>query len=447
MIENRDKVYDCLIIGGGASGTALLYVLSKYTDIANIALLEKYAEFGKVNSNSVSNSQSLHVGDIEMHYTRKKAEEVKKGALMIPKYLSQLSKEESSKIMTKVQKMALAVGEEEVQEMRDRHREFEGLFPNQRVLEREEIFKVEPNIVKDRNPSEKILALFDEDGHAIDYQRLSLSFVREAKNVAPERIDVFLKTKVENIFKENDIYVVQTNKGKYTAKSVVVNTDSYSLLFAKKMGLGKEYSLIPVGASFYFSREVLKGKVYPMQNRKLPFAGVHGDPDLNVAGKTRWGPTAKFYPVLESSNWATSIDYFKSAGIFNLKALKSLLKNLFDSVRFNYFVKSAIYDLPWIGKKLFVRNVQKIVPSMKANDLKLAKGAGGMRLQRVNILTGELELGEGKIIGGKIIFNMTPSPGASVCLYNGYRDAQTIVTFLNNRFVFDKEKMEIDLIE
>ena len=33
-------------------------------------------------------------------------------------------------------------------------------------------------------------------------------------------------------------------------------------------------------------------KVYMVQNDKLPFAALHGDPDILKNGKTRFGPTA-----------------------------------------------------------------------------------------------------------------------------------------------------------
>ncbi len=67
-----------------------------------------------------------------------------------------------------------------------------------------------------------------------------------------------------------------------------------------------------------------------------------------------------------------------------------------------------------------------------------------MRLQRVDIKSRKLLLGEGKIIGENIIFNMTPSPGASVCLYNAMRDAEQIIKFDNN-FSFNKNQMLSDL--
>ena len=66
-------VYDVLIIGGGVSGTALLYELAQFTDLKNIALLEKYDSVAAVNSSARNNSQTLHCGDIETNYTLEKA--------------------------------------------------------------------------------------------------------------------------------------------------------------------------------------------------------------------------------------------------------------------------------------------------------------------------------------------------------------------------------------
>jgi len=226
------------------------------------------------------------------------------------------------------------------------------------------------------------------------------------------------------------------------AKIVIVNADSYSLLFAKSLGYGKKYSLIPIAGNFYFSKEVLKGKVYTMQDEKLPFAAIHGDPDVQVPNSTRWGPTAKFLPVLESGKILTSIDYFRSAGIFRYCTIKSFIKILSDSTMFRYLIKNIFYDIPFLGKRLFLPNIQKIVPSIKAKDLKKAKGYGGMRLQRVDTETSELQLGEGKITGDNIIFNMTPSPGATVCLFNAMKDTETIIKFLDNKYTFDKNRME-----
>jgi malate dehydrogenase (quinone) len=42
--------HDGIVIGGGVSGTPLLYTLSKYTNVKNIGLIEKYSDFELVNS-------------------------------------------------------------------------------------------------------------------------------------------------------------------------------------------------------------------------------------------------------------------------------------------------------------------------------------------------------------------------------------------------------------
>ena len=73
-------------------------------------------------------------------------------------------------------------------------------------------------------------------------------------------------------------------------------------------------------------------------------------------------------------------------------------------------------------RRLFIREVRKIVPSLKLNELQYARGIGGTRPQIVNNTTRKLEMGEAKLAGEKIIFNITPSPGASTCLGNAYSD-------------------------
>ena len=442
----KDKIYDVIVIGGGVSGTALFYALSKYSTVKLIAIIEKYGSFGQVNSKWNNNSQTLHTGDIETNYSLEKASIVKPASLMVSRYASSLKETKANKIIFPVSKMVLAVGQREVEVLEKRYLEFGTLYPDLKRLEYDEIAKIEPSITKGRNRSEPILALSTQNGYAVDYEALAKSFVKEAtvdKSLARD-IDVFPNTEVTQISKNKNGYSITTKHHVFKSKTVVVNTDAYSLYFAKSLGYGKEFSLIPVAGNFYFSKQMLNGKVYTMQDKKLPFAAVHGDPDIHVPNKTRWGPTAKMSPVLESRNFSTIFDYFKSASLFRFATIKSFLVILSDMTRFVFLLKNTLYDIPILGKYFFVKNVQKIVPTIKASDLRKAKGFGGMRLQRVDTKTHELQLGEGKIIGDNIIFNMTPSPGASVCLFNGMRDAEKLMEFFAGAYQFDKCRMEDD---
>lgn len=441
------KHYQVAVVGGGASGSALLYTLARYTNLGSLVLLEKYDTVGQVNSHARNNSQTLHVGDIETNYSLEKVRQVKPAAMMVKYYTDKLSSSDRSEIIQEVQKMILAVGEKEVADLEKRHHDLQSIFPEVKKFSKKEISEVEPAVTKGRKKGEKILALFNPKGYAVDFGKLSSSFITEAQKETT-KIDILTGTKVLSVKKTTSGgYTLETVKGKIQAQVVIFDTDAYSLGFAKALGYGQEYSLIPIAGTFYFSDEKLRGKVYTMQEPRLPFAAVHGDPDLNVKDKTRWGPTARFLPVLESRRFRTMGKYFRSAGILRFKTWKSFAVILLERVRLVYLLKNILYELPYFGKYFFIKNIQKIVPNIRAKDIKRAKGFGGMRLQRVDTNKGELQLGEGKIVGENIIFNMTPSPGASVCLYNGMRDAEEIMKFFDGKYFFDKEKMMKDLTE
>jgi malate dehydrogenase (quinone) len=216
-------------------------------------------------------------------------------------------------------------------------------------------------------------------------------------------------------------------------------------MIAKSLGYGKNLALLSMAGSFYTAAKVLNGKVYTIQVPKLPFAAIHGDPEVHSEQITRFGPTAKPIFELERHNMSTFSEYWKTFGL-GLRPIFSLLNIISDRILFSYIFKNFLYDLPLIGKRLFIKEVRKIVPSLKLNELHYAKGIGGTRPQIVNNTTRKLEMGEAKLSGDKIIFNITPSPGASTCLGNAYSDTFRIIDFLDNKYKFDKEAFEKDLM-
>jgi malate dehydrogenase (quinone) len=436
--------YDVLIVGGGVVGTALLYTISKYTNIRKVGLVEKYSDFGLVNSASYNNSQTLHFGDIETNYSLEKAKSVKRMADMVMKYLENHKDTPSGKkLFSKYSKMVLAVGSVQVQDLKKRYPPFSELFPKLRMIGREEIGKIEPRVLEGRDPNQEILALVTEDGYTVDFKRLCHSFVDNALTKNPE-LDIRLNTKLIKISKSNDKYDILTDKGELRAKVVVVAAGGHSLLIAKSLGYGKNLTVLSMAGSFYTAPKVLNGKVYTIQVPKLPFAAIHGDPEVHSEHVTRFGPTAKPIFQLERHNWSTFSEYWKTFGI-GLNPIISLFKIIFDRVLFGYIFMNFLYDLPYIGKRLFIREVRKIVPLLKVDELKFAKGIGGTRPQIVNNTTRKLEMGEAKLEGDNIIFNITPSPGASTCLGNAYSDVQKIAGFLGEGYSFDIKSFEKDL--
>src|SRR3989344_1340859 len=446
----ESAIHDVVIVGGGASGTALLYTLARYTSIARIALIEKYAVIGSVNSRANNNSQTLHIGDIETNYSVEKVKEVAPAALMVAHYAQALPLEVRSKILFPIHKMVLGVGIKEVAKLDERFLKLRTIFPNLRKLNRADIEKVEPMVVRGRPLHEPITALA-QMGYAVDYQKLAQSFVDQtlARTHAEKRVQVLLGSTASDVVREKDgTWKVLCADGELLrARVVIFDADAYSLLFAKRLGLGREFSLIPVAGTFFFTKQVLKGKVYTVQEPRLPFSAVHGAPDVRVPGKTRWGPTARFFPVLEARNWKTSLDYFAVSGLHRLRTWRSFAVILLDPLRFWYLVRNVLYEIPIVAPYFFALQARKIVPTLTGADFVRARGFGGMRLQRVNTNTHELLLGEGKIIGDNIIFNMTPSPGASVCLYNAVRDMEHVLRFLGVPDAFDKVLLQKELCD
>ncbi|MBI4123121.1 MAG: FAD-dependent oxidoreductase [Parcubacteria group bacterium] len=434
----QEEKYNVIIIGGGVTGTALLYVLSRYTNISRIAIFEKYNEAAMVNSHYDNNSQTLHFGDIETNYTLEKAKRVKEAADILVRYL----KSYAPNAFTKGSKMVLAIGKKETRELEKRYEEFHTLFPKLKKIERDQISKLEPNVVKGRDYRENLLALVTEDGYAVNYKALSESFIRESR-VTDKEIDIFFGTEVKEIKRKNEIYAVNTSKSSFSADVVAVMAGPHSLIFAHSLGYGKHFGILPVAGSFYCADNLLNGKVYTMQIKKLPFAAIHGDPDVNNRAETRFGPTAKVLPLFERHNYRTIADFIKTS-IWNLSGVFSLIKIIADPTLFRYVFKNLAYDIPIIGKRFFLRSVRKIVPMAKYSSLHYGKGIGGIRPQIVNTKTMKLEMGEAEIVGDKILFNITPSPGASVSLKNAEQDALKIINFLGDLFSFDQQKWCLD---
>ncbi len=438
MLQNNE--YDVVIIGAGVTGAAILYVLNNYTNIKKIALVEKYSKPAQVNSANWNNSQTLHFGDIETNYSLEKARNVKEAADMVKKYLQRY--DSHGKIHNKTKKMVLAVGDEQVKTLESRYGEFKVLFSGLKKISRKDIEKIEPNIVKSRDQKEKILALLSDDGYAVDFGRLSESFVENSVN-KNNKVDTYFSNEVKEIKKSSDGYTIQTNKNLIRAKVIMVAAGSHSLTFAELLGYAKNIILLPVVGSFYYGRNLLNNKVYTIQKKKLPFAAIHGDPDVNDPSITRFGPTARVLPILERSKPSSFFDFMKMFR-FRFDAIAALIKIISDPILFRYILKNFLFDIPVIGKYFFLREVRVIVPSARWKDVHYAHGFGGIRPQILKVKEKQMDFGTAEILGDKIIFNITPSPGASTCLKNAENDTTTIIRMLGTKYKFDSKKFSSD---
>ena len=419
--------YDVVIIGGGISGCALLYLLSRYSDLKSLCLVEKYPRLASVNSHGRNNSQTLHAGDIETNYTLEKAVSVKQGARMVERYSESLSNR--AEVIFRYPKMVMGVGADEIGFLEQRFEEFSPHFPHMQLFRETDIARIEPAVMDGRSEAVAALAVTN-DYSAVNFQRLSESFVEKAGQARGRRIDVRTATRVRGIEPLDDGFDILAGETTLRARFVVVCAGGHSLLFAQQLGHGLHYSCLPIAGSFYYTPAILNGKVYTVQNDKLPFAAIHGDPDLLAEGKTRFGPTALALPMLERYHYRTILDFLRVA-----RPDRDVLRVLWDLMKVpeirNYILKNFLFEIPGIRRRLFLRDARKIVPRLQLRDLRFARRTGGIRPVMIDKIHHRLHLGEAKIDTGLgIVFNMTPSPGATSCLQNGEKDLYIIRDYL-----------------
>jgi malate dehydrogenase (quinone) len=451
---------DVLIVGGGVCGTALLFELARYTDVERILLVERYDQLARVNSKATNNSQTIHCGDIETNYTLEKAVKVKRTAEMIVHYAELLDPATRERCVFRTPKMVLGVGERECAFLRERFSRFSPHFPSMELLEKEQIAAWEPQVglVDGALRPEELVAIGIRRTYtAVDYEELSASFVAQAQAAvagSARRLTVQLGTSVGTITAEAGGYRVELAPTpgctagaeaprSVRARHVVVNAGAHSLLMAQRMGYGLEYSCLPVAGSFYFTPDLLQGKVYTVQNDKLPFAAIHGDPDVRAPGKTRFGPTALLLPLLERYKPASFWEFLQVLRIdWAVLAVFWQLFRIAD-IR-NYIFKNLLFEVPWLRRRLFLADARKIVPGMQLSDLTFAEGYGGVRPQLIDKLNRKLMLGEASIPARPgLVFNVTPSPGGTCCLGNAARDVEAIAERLG--CAFDRDRLAQEL--
>jgi malate dehydrogenase (quinone) len=469
----QEQRTDVLIVGGGVCGAALLFELARYTDLARLTLVERYGRLAAVNSCVTNNSQTIHVGDIETNYTLEKALSVKRTAEMISHYGELLDPEQRSRCIFRTPKMVLAVGESECQALRHRFELFAPYFAAMELLEKEQIAAWEPQValLNGQLRPEPLLAIgIRNSDTAVDYGALTASFVDQARAAlatAPERrLDLRLNTAVSRIIPDGETFVVELEDGpelrrqaggsearpagrsggsrRIRARHVVVCAGAHSLLLAQRLGFGLEYSCLPVAGSFYFTPDILHGKVYTVQNDKLPFAAIHGDPDVRSPGLTRFGPTALLLPRLERYNRASFWEFLEVLRLDWDVLLVFLRLFAVADIR-NYIVRNLLFEVPGLRRRLFLADARKIVPGLQLDQLRFAEGYGGVRPQLIDRRQRKLMLGEVRIEAMPgLSFNVTPSPGGTCCLGNAIREVEAIAARLGCRF--DRERLQRELV-
>ena len=380
--------FDVAIVGGGIVGLATAYKLQlKYPKLC-LAVVEK--EDSLAFHQTGRNSGVIHSG---LYYKPNslKAKNCVNGRKQLVEFA------ENNNIDYDVcGKIVLATNKRETKKLLQLkiNGEKNGL-KDLKILDSNELKEIEPNAVGKS-------ALYVPESGIIDYKQTTKKFAEKITSIN-NKSKIILSCEVFNF--KNDYLL--TSKGKIYTKNNIFCAGLFSDRLAGKDNLKTNMKIVSFRGDYYklkeSSKHMIKNLIYPVPNPEFPFLGVHLTRMTN--GSIECGPNAVYS--------------FKREGYSKFSF------NLMDTIESLFFIGTLkLFINHWkfglneykrsFSKRLFLRDLQKLVPSLMLNDLE--KGKSGVRA---------MALGEdGDVIDDfKIIKNNknihvlnAPSPAATACL-------------------------------
>jgi L-2-hydroxyglutarate oxidase len=379
---------DFLVVGAGIVGLATAYKLQLKFPKKVLYILEKEKQIGLHQTGR--NSGVIHSG---IYYTPNsyKAKNCKNGRDQLISF--------SEKFEVKHRtcgKIIVATTKDEVEILNSIYKKgLKNETPGIRYLNQEEIRKKEPYIIG-------LKAVWVPTAGIIDYVGLCFEFVNQIKKINSQS-KLILECKVNRISENN----LETTKGNFNGKKVIFCTGLFADRMAKKDHIKTEMKIVGFRGDYYEMTEESKAKinnlVYPVPDPNFPFLGVHFTP--MVDGRVECGPNAVFSFKREGYT-TTSFNFRDSFEALTYKGTWKLF--------FKHWRKGIMEYKRAFSKKLFVKELQRMMPSLTMNDVKPSKS--GVRAQALGA-QGNL-IDDFKIVeNGKSVHVLNaPSPAATSCL-------------------------------
>lgn len=350
-----NKIFDIAIIGGGIVGAATFYQLQKHHPSLKIILIEKEERLAFHQTGN--NSGVMHSG---LYYKpgSLKAKNCVEGRKALVKFA-----QENNIPHDVCGKVVVAVDESELPYL-------DKIFGTGLENKIEGIEKINSEQIKEHEPfCVGIAGIWVPCTGIIDYVKATDKMVEIALHINPES-QLELNTEANSLEKENDVNVIGTNKGTYRSSYTIfcggLQADrlahkDHVKLKEKVVGFRGDYYELTEGA-----KHKIKNLIYPVPNPDFPFLGVHFTRMTN--GEIECGPNAVFTFKREGYgktdfNWKDTIDALSYRGTWKL---------FFQNMSFGINEYRRAFS-----KKLFLKTLQRLVPSLTMDDIK--PGRSGVR--------------------------------------------------------------------
>ena len=347
--------FDIAIIGGGIVGAATFYKIQKRNPSLKLALFEK--EDSLAAHQTGHNSGVIHSG---LYYKpgSLKARNCIEGRHELVDFAKSYNVDHDV-----CGKVVVATDEKELPHM---NRIF-GIGTENKI---EGIEKINAEQVREIEPHVKSIGgIWVPCTGIIDFVGATKKMVELAQSIN-ENSKVFMGHEIKNIVKEDSFSVLHSAKGTFKAKYLVFCAGLQADRLAKKDGVNLKEKVVGFRGDYYELTDQAKHKVknliYPVPNPDFPFLGVHFTRMTN--GEIECGPNAVFTFKREGYNKTD----------FSLKDTADALsyggtwKLFFNNMSFGINEYRRAFS-----KRLFLKTLQRMIPSLESNDIR--PGRAGVR--------------------------------------------------------------------
>jgi L-2-hydroxyglutarate oxidase len=351
----EDEIFDIAIIGGGIVGAATFYQLQKHHPSLKIILIEKEERLAFHQTGN--NSGVMHSG---LYY--KPGSLKAKNCVDGRKALVQFA-EENNIPHDVCGKVVVAIDESELPYL-------DKIFATGLENKIEGIEKINAEQIKEHEPyCVGIAGIWVPCTGIIDYVAATDKMVELALVFNPAS-KLELKTEANSFVKENGVNIIGTDKKTYRSRFIIFCAGLQADRLARKDHVNLKEKVVGFRGDYYELTEEAKHKIknliYPVPNPDFPFLGVHFTRMTN--GEIECGPNAVFTFKREGYsktdfNWKDTIDALTYGGTWKL---------FFHNISFGINEYRRAFS-----KKLFLKTLQRLVPSLTMNDIK--PGRSGVR--------------------------------------------------------------------
>lgn len=395
-----EKMFDIVIIGGGIVGLTTAYQILSANPDCKLAIIEKEKEVSTHQSGH--NSGVIHSG-VYYPIGSLKAKNCVEGR----RELLEFCKEHYIPYKM-IGKVIVATDKSQLSTLEEIHRRgVANGVNNLAIIGKEELQELEPNV-------NGIKALWVKECGVIHYPDVAKRLSHMLQEMGAS---IFTKEEVLQIHEKDELTIVTTSKV-IPSRFLISCAGAYSDRVASMLGIDLSFRMIPFRGEYYElkekKRDMIHGLVYPVPDLSLPFLGVHFTPMMN--GKVEIGPNA----VLAFSKEGYKRSDFSFSDCWNTFSYKGFWKMTMKDW------KRGIKE-QWksISKKAFVKEAQKLVPSLQSEDV--IPGMTGVRAQLLDQQGGLITDFAYRCQKRSLVLLNAPSPAATASFAIGRMIAKKAV--------------------